>query len=209
MNKQLLKIKEAEINFIELRDSVLEYIITNKLIIGNIITIDDIDKAIELIDENDIKEIKPFYLGFKGTIEKNEKGSYISKGIYKWLDDSTLEITELPIGTWTENYKEYLEDLIIKNNTIKLNNSTTSVQIGTFIRIFRNYAKNQLEIVQYFLSSDEPIIIKKLLKLLDIHSAVLKNFASQQKSNGGILPEDLLRELEDFVNSSIGFSESG
>jgi len=124
--------------------------------------------------------------------------------------NSNLYVSELHNFLKTlQIYEDFAYASSLESNLIKLNNSNTSVQIGTFIRIFRNYAKNQLEIVQYFLSSDEPIIIKKLLKLLDVHSAVLKNFASQQKSNGGILPEDLLRELEDFVNSSIGFSESG
>jgi len=84
--------------------------------IGKILNEEDIKKVINLIDDKEIDEIEPFYLGFKGEIYKTDKGIYNSKGIYKWLNKSTLEITELPIGTWTENYKEFLEDLIVKNN---------------------------------------------------------------------------------------------
>ena len=84
--------------------------------IGKILTIDDIEKTEILINEKEIEDLTPYYLGFKGEISKNEKGNYNSKGIYKWINDTTIEITELPIGTWTENYKEYLEELIINNN---------------------------------------------------------------------------------------------
>jgi len=84
--------------------------------IGDVLTIENIQESIQMIREKEIDEIEPYYLGFKGEIYKNEKGIYNSKGVYKWVNDSTIEITELPIGTWTENYKEFLEDLIVKNN---------------------------------------------------------------------------------------------
>jgi DNA topoisomerase-2 len=84
--------------------------------IGDVLTSESIQLAISLIKEKEVDEIEPYYLGFRGEIYKNEKGIYNSKGIYKWIDNSTVEISELPIGTWTENYKEFLEDLIVKNN---------------------------------------------------------------------------------------------
>jgi len=83
---------------------------------GKILSLEDIDKCYSLIDTIDINELIPYYLGFKGEIDKNEKGCYNSKGIYKWINNTTIEITELPVGTWTENYKEYLEELILNNN---------------------------------------------------------------------------------------------
>ncbi len=86
--------------------------------IGNILCKDDIENAIEHVKKTEIREIKPFYLGFKGDIYKNEKGVYNSKGCYNWKNETTLEITELPVGTWTENYKEFLEEQITKNSPI-------------------------------------------------------------------------------------------
>ncbi len=86
--------------------------------IGNILCKDDIENAIEHVKKTEIREIKPFYLGFKGDIYKNEKGVYNSKGCYSWKNETTLEITELPVGTWTENYKEFLEEQITKNSPI-------------------------------------------------------------------------------------------
>jgi len=87
-----------------------------KSTIGNVLCKEDIEKTIEHVKKTEIKEIKPFYLGFKGTIYKNDKGIYNSKGCYNWKNDTTVEITELPVGTWTENYKEFLEEQITKNN---------------------------------------------------------------------------------------------
>ena len=79
-------------------------------------SIEDKEDYETIIKELELNIIKPYYLGFKGTIDNNEKGNYQSKGIYKWIDDNTIEITELPIGVWTEDYKIYLEELIVKNS---------------------------------------------------------------------------------------------
>jgi DNA topoisomerase-2 len=77
-----------------------------------------IDNLILMMEKKSIKEMLPWYRGFKGKIEKAENG-YNIKGIYKVdKENSKVIITELPIGTWTTPYKEYLdkleEDKIIK-----------------------------------------------------------------------------------------------
>lgn len=69
-----------------------------------------------VIDRIDIAEFIPWYLGFTGSIEKGAKGTFQSKGIYRWLDENTLEITELPVGMWTEDYKEILENMVTNNS---------------------------------------------------------------------------------------------
>ena len=91
--------------------------ISNKNI--NINNINDMNTIYDIIDEISIQEYVPYYLGFNGSITKDSKNQYESRGIYNWLSDTTLEITELPIGTWTENYKEFLEN-IIQNNQFNL-----------------------------------------------------------------------------------------
>jgi DNA topoisomerase-2 len=37
------------------------------------------------------------------------------KGVWKRIDDETLEITELPIRVWTQSYKEFLEKNLISD----------------------------------------------------------------------------------------------
>jgi DNA topoisomerase-2 len=100
----------------EIINIYLDIINDIKTVIGDVLTPDDIQKTTTIITEKEVKAITPFYLGFKGEIYKNEKGTLSSKGCYKWTNNTTVEITELPIGTWTENYKEFLEDLLTKNS---------------------------------------------------------------------------------------------
>jgi len=76
---------------------------------------DDVEKMQELIDDIAMPDFTPWYLGFTGTIKKSAK-TYISSGVYNWINDNTLEIIELPIGTWTEDYKEMLEEMITNNS---------------------------------------------------------------------------------------------
>lgn len=56
--------------------------------------------------------IEPFYKNFKGTIRRVGDTRYLFKGCYTILDDKKIRITELPVGTWTDNYKSFLENLI-------------------------------------------------------------------------------------------------
>ena len=44
---------------------------------------------------------------------KINKERYITKGCYKILEKGNVEITELPIGEWTDNYKEHQKRLCL------------------------------------------------------------------------------------------------
>ncbi|KAM0750402.1 type II DNA topoisomerase [Meredithblackwellia eburnea MCA 4105] len=57
----------------------------------------------------DFQPMDPWYRGFSGAIEKESADSYKCSGIVTQVDENTLEITELPIRTWTQSYKEQLE----------------------------------------------------------------------------------------------------
>ncbi|XP_072178240.1 DNA topoisomerase 2-alpha-like [Diadema setosum] len=48
----------------------------------------------------------PSYKNFKGTIEELEPNRYVISGEISVVDNTTIEITELPIRTWTQVYKE-------------------------------------------------------------------------------------------------------
>ena len=57
-------------------------------------------------------EMLPYYRNFRGSVTQQAPGRYLIEGIYEQLSDNALEILELPVGTWTQNYKEYLESLV-------------------------------------------------------------------------------------------------
>ena len=54
----------------------------------------------------------PYYEGFKGTIRKIEPHKFLIKGVYETIGPDKIKVTELPIGLWTEDFKELLERLI-------------------------------------------------------------------------------------------------
>ena len=79
--------------------------------------------------------IEPYFKGFKGTIQNiapappaiaasatpatsgappaiAASAKYLIKGTYEIIADRKVRITELPIGTWTDDYKEFLEKLM-------------------------------------------------------------------------------------------------
>uniref|UniRef100_A0A6C0DG22 DNA topoisomerase (ATP-hydrolyzing) n=1 Tax=viral metagenome TaxID=1070528 RepID=A0A6C0DG22_9ZZZZ len=54
----------------------------------------------------------PYYEGFRGTIQKvSDEGKYLFKGKYEKMGVDKIRVTELPVGYWTDDFKEYLEGL--------------------------------------------------------------------------------------------------
>jgi len=56
-------------------------------------------------------DFMPYYEGFAGIISKISDGKFLVKGKYETLGTDKIRITELPVGTWTDDFKEYLESL--------------------------------------------------------------------------------------------------
>jgi DNA topoisomerase-2 len=55
------------------------------------------------------RQLDPWYCGFKGVIERKDDVTWITRGVWEFSDaDSSVTITELPVGTWSERYKEML-----------------------------------------------------------------------------------------------------
>eukprot|EP01117_Protostelium_nocturnum_P020001 TRINITY_DN881_c0_g1_i5.p1 TRINITY_DN881_c0_g1~~TRINITY_DN881_c0_g1_i5.p1 ORF type:complete len:1491 (+),score=500.80 TRINITY_DN881_c0_g1_i5:112-4584(+) len=73
----------------------------------------DIVKCIRsLLNGEELTTIQPWYRGFTGPIEFNEKKSNFKvSGVWQ-IEDDVLHVTELPIGTWTANYKEMLAEMV-------------------------------------------------------------------------------------------------
>ena len=70
--------------------------------------------------ERDLGPLRPWMAGFQGPV-LGEAPSYTLQGICQRLSKTTVEITELPAGRWTADYKEHLFRMIerglIKNFT--------------------------------------------------------------------------------------------
>lgn len=56
-------------------------------------------------------EFVPYFDGFTGTVTQLGDGKYLVKGKYEVIGTDKIRITELPVGLWTDDFKEYLEGL--------------------------------------------------------------------------------------------------
>ena len=57
-----------------------------------------------------LTEMVPWYDSFLGNINKTDKNKWSTHGIYK-VTRNKVHVTELPIGTWTNDYIEFLKKL--------------------------------------------------------------------------------------------------
>lgn len=87
----------------------------------------------------------PWWRGFKGQIKFLGKQKYEVSGVVTKLNDTTVEITELPIHVWTEKYKDFLDEMLGNdskdNGMIKVKKTCviTGHHVGDiFFRITRN-----------------------------------------------------------------------
>ena len=56
--------------------------------------------------------MRPWWLGFKGPVQHVSDGVWLTKGLYTLNDaKKSVTITELPVGTWTQDYKAFLDEL--------------------------------------------------------------------------------------------------
>ncbi|XP_068119452.1 DNA topoisomerase 2-alpha [Hyperolius riggenbachi] len=59
-----------------------------------------------MLDGEEPQPMLPSYKNFKGVIQELGPNQYIINGEVSVLDKNTVEISELPVRTWTQNYKE-------------------------------------------------------------------------------------------------------
>jgi DNA topoisomerase II len=57
--------------------------------------------------------LNPWWIGFRGSVEKKTEKQWLTKGLYQWQDSTcSVYVSELPVGTWTKDYKVYLDGLV-------------------------------------------------------------------------------------------------
>lgn len=121
-------------------------------------------------------DINPFYNYFKGSIEKLDNNRYKTTGIINKIDHKTsrkkssnfFEITELPIGLWTNKYKEELE-IMLENKKLKsLKNYSTPDSVHFIIEPNDEFIPTleNMKLISYISSTNMVLFTenKKLVK---------------------------------------------
>ena len=127
----------------------------------------DIEDLYKVIEKTRLSDIRPWYLGFKGTITPGKEGTYQSRGVWKWIDDQTLEITELPVGIWTEDYKNHLMEMLANNSPILKNfeNHYTDKSVCFILKFYPDVRKA----VELNLETEFKLVSSKNLSMNNIH----------------------------------------
>jgi DNA topoisomerase-2 len=143
----------------------------------------------------------PWYRGFTGDIiYTNERWYSIGKFVRK--SAAAGEITELPIGTWTENYKEHLESLI--GGPIKSFENQSSDVAVRFILKFQDGATldSLLEDVDEGFSklmTTFKLVSNKGLSTTNMHLFGPKGAIRKYKDTGDILREHHAVRLQAYA----------
>jgi DNA topoisomerase-2 len=87
-------------------------------------------------------DIKPWFRGFTGEVRAKtgrDSGSYSVVGTIEQIDDSTVVISELPVGRSTTDYKQFLESVLIGNPAASTAASSTEggASCPAFIKDFK------------------------------------------------------------------------
>lgn len=135
--------------------------------LANIDSKQELEDAYRVMDKVTLPPLHPWYLGFTGDISKLKEGVYQSKGQWKWLDDTRLEITELPIGTWTDNYKDFLTELVASNSPVlkDFESHYTEKQVHFILHFYPGVRVG----VEQNLETEFKLVSSKNLNLNNIH----------------------------------------
>ena len=122
------------------------------------------------------RRFKPYYNGFTGDIIQVDKDSYISKGKYIVTGDK-IEIIELPIGLWSSDYKNYLENLIynLKKSVFKsLQNHCTESKVHFVMKIVnKEMFKKLLQPINKYMNGIDKLF--KLVRSINLTNMYLYN----------------------------------
>jgi DNA topoisomerase II len=87
-----------------------------------------------------LPSIRPWVKGFDGNINIDaERASYITEGTLTITSKSSLSITELPVGVWTSDYKEYLVKMLKKGEIKSFTENHTTSAVSFDVKV--NMAK--------------------------------------------------------------------
>lgn len=171
--------------------------------IPNFNPMDIVENIRKMLRDEDVVEMMPYYRNFRGTIERISEGRFQVNGIYE--ENVDLEITELPVGTWTLTYKEFLESLV-QDGTIKdFKEYHTEKSVNFHVKLSKRISNMKLSTtltVNNMVCFDESLRIRKYPApeeiLKEFYHIRLRYYLMRKENMMQILKEELQR-LENKV----------
>jgi len=135
-----------------------------------------------LMNDQEITTMNPWYRGFTGSIRKLAINQWMTKGKYRVVDATTVEITELPIGYWTQDFKNLLDMYEAGYKTIsdsaneKKKNKTPATEpkkpkwaqfADVSGKLIKSYKNESSEAMIRFTITFDPIVLNNLMQGVD------------------------------------------
>lgn len=153
----------------------------------------------------------PWYRGFLGRIERVSDNTFRCYGKYTYTR-GTLEITELPVGVWTNAYKTFLEktDYSFDNFSSDIAVRFVIKNVPDSVDIVRDFKLSRDILTSNMHAFDESGLIKKYETPQDIimaHAVVRLQYYEKRKAHLlGVLQKDLgmMRSKSRFLEAVMG-----
>ena len=140
-------------------------------------------------------KMHPWYKGFEGEVRPKDDNSYEIYG--KWeIKGDRLTITELPVGEWTSDYKEFLEKLLEDEPEKK----DAKKKVEKKKKPFLGYNDNNTDKKVNFTLDFEPGYLSKLKDLESTYRLVRKVAITNMhlyNKNGAIQKYDTIEQIMD------------
>ena len=109
--------------------------------IPNYNPVEIVENLKRLMQGEELVPMKPWFRGFKGEVAEVGQDRYKFSGIIEQASDTEIRILELPIRTWTQDFKDKLEEII------------KAEKVPSFIKDYKDY--NTHNDVHFVVQMDE------------------------------------------------------
>ena len=154
---------------------------------------------LQQLGSNESEEFLPYYEGFTGDITKINDSKFLFRGKYEKMEQDKIRVIELPIGFWTEDFKELLCEL--QNDKDK-----DGKKVVPLVKdVYENYTDTTVEFVVTFSKGK----VAELEALKGDHGTnglekALKLYSTSSTTNMNLFnEEDKLKKydsVEDIIN---------
>ena len=176
---------------------------------------DLVSNILRKLDGEEFSPMVPWFKNFKGDVIPKGEGKFEIAGLVHQLDNNTIEILELPIRKWTQDYKEWLESITVgavveKSEKDKKEKKGLDFQIEEF---FEHHTENS---VRFLIKLDDSNMAKMhaahggdLHKAFKLSTTIsLTNMHALEHTSGRVVRyESPLEILEDFYHLRLNFYE--